>query len=175
MHRGAADLPTTIRSRLLPFLTIAAVMPIFGLAFAHVMELPGKLQLGGADWLTVQQHLYVGFGPFAAVVEPLGILLSWLLAFRLRRQRPAGLLILIAAAAETIGLAVWATVVAPMNTRLNGWTPATLPADWTACRDRWELGHALHAALFALAFGCLLWAALARPRRGADLGQNEGE
>jgi hypothetical protein len=36
---------------------------------------------------------------------------------------------------------------------LSGWTPATLPADWTRFRDRWEFGHAVHAALFALGFG----------------------
>jgi hypothetical protein len=52
---------------------------ILGLAFAHVMELPGKPRLNGPTWLTVQQNLYVGFGPLAAVAEPLGILLTWVL------------------------------------------------------------------------------------------------
>jgi hypothetical protein len=28
-----------------------------GLAFAHMLEFPGKLQLGPRDWLMVQQHL----------------------------------------------------------------------------------------------------------------------
>ncbi|HEU4548387.1 MAG TPA: hypothetical protein VFS01_01720, partial [Rhizomicrobium sp.] len=31
-------------------------------------------------------------------------------------------------------------------------------ADWTAWRDRWEAGHAIHALLFLAAFGLLAWA-----------------
>ena len=129
---------------------------IFGLAFAHVVELPGKLRLDGPTWLTVQQNLYVGFGPLAAVAEPFAILATWLLVFMLRGPRPGFRLALLAAICTTSGLLVWAWVVAPMNTLLNGWTPATLPSDWTACRARWELGHAVHAALFGLAFLALL-------------------
>jgi hypothetical protein len=41
---------------------------MFGLAFARVPELPGKLRLSGPEWLTVQHNLYIGFGRFAAVV-----------------------------------------------------------------------------------------------------------
>jgi hypothetical protein len=120
---------------------------ILGLAFAHVMELPGKVRLDGPTWLTVQQNLYVGFGPLAAVIEPLGILLTWLLVFMLRAHRSAFRLTLLAAICTTAGLAGWAWLVSPMNTLLNGWTPATLPPDWTACRDQSELGHTIHAAL----------------------------
>ena len=173
-RHGAEDLPKTARSPVLSYLTLAAVTLIFGLSFAHVMEFPGKLQLDGPAWLTVQQHLYVGFGPLAAVVEPLAIILSWLLVLRRRGHRQAFRLTTIAAAAQTIGLALWAAVVAPMNARLNGWTPATLPTDWTACRNQWELGHALHAALFALAFGCLLWVLVADPGDAVGLSDRKG-
>jgi hypothetical protein len=138
---------------------------ILGLAFAHVMEWPGKLRLDGPTWLTVQQNLYVGFGPLAAVVEPLGILLTWALVFMLRQDRPVFWLALLAALCTTVGLVVWVWVVSPMNTLLNGWTPATLPADWTACRDQWELGHAVHALLFGVAFCALLATMLVVQRR----------
>ena len=129
---------------------------ILGLAFAHVAELPGKLRLDGPTWLTVQQNLYIGFGPLAAVAEPLGILMSWILVFMLRGHQPSFRLALLAAACTTVGLVEWALVVSPMNTRLNGWRVATLPPNWTACRDQWELGHALHAILFGVAFCALL-------------------
>jgi hypothetical protein len=49
----------------------------------------------------------------------------------------------------------WALVVSPMNGVLNGWTPASLPPAWTSVRNRWELGHAVQAALFAVGFVCL--------------------
>jgi len=141
-------------SHALWFAGLVLVTVIFGLAFAHVMELPGKLRLDGPTWLTIQQNLYIGFGPLAAVVEPLGVVLTWLLAWRLRRRR--GFATAVAAAlCVSLGLIEWALIVAPMNTRLNGWTTTTLPADWTACRDQWEFGHLLHAILFGAAF-CLL-------------------
>lgn len=151
--------------RYLLLLDLVLVTLIFGLAFAHVMELPGKLQLPGPVWLTVQQTLYNTFGPFASVVEPLGILLAWLLALLLRREKQAGRLVLAAAICTSVGLAVWFAVVSPMNVRLNGWTPATLPSDWTACRDQWEAGHVAHAALFAVAFCALAVAMLSLPAR----------
>ena len=135
---------------------------ILGLAFAHVMEVPGKLRIDGPTWLIVQQNLYIGFGPAAAVMEPLGILFTWILVFMLRGHRSAFRLVLLAAVSTTMGLVVWALVVSPMNALLDGWTPATLPPDWTACRDQWELGHAIHAALFGAAFCALLGTMLAK-------------
>ncbi|MBO0710615.1 MAG: DUF1772 domain-containing protein, partial [Acetobacteraceae bacterium] len=120
------------------------------------MEQPGKLRLDGPAWLTVQQNLYVAFGPFAAIVEPLSILLMWCLVVLLRGQPGRRGLALFAALSASIGLVVWTSVVSPMNARLNGWTAATLPADWTATRARWELGHAIHAALFGAAFSALI-------------------
>lgn len=53
------------------------------------MELPGKLRLDGAAWLTVQQHLYVAFGVVGAGIELLAILLTWVVAVQVRRHRPA--------------------------------------------------------------------------------------
>ena len=81
---------------------------ILGLAFAYVMELPGKPRLNGPTWLTVQQNLYVGFGPLAAVAEPLGILLTWVLMFMFRRHGPAFRLTLLAAICTTGCLSEWA-------------------------------------------------------------------
>jgi hypothetical protein len=154
--------------RLLRFLTLLGIALILGLAFAHVAELPGKLRLAGTDWLTVQHNLYIGFGPIGAVVEPLAILLAWTLAFRLRRSgRPGFVPALAAALCVSVGLAVWALVVSPVNAVVDGWTAATLPADWTAWRNRWEIGHAIHAALFALAFCLTSWAEPAAPSSGA--------
>lgn len=147
------------------FADLLLVALVFGLTFAHVMEYPGKLRLDGPAWLTVQQHLYIAFGPFASIAEPLAILLTWILAIMLRRRWPAFGLTLLAAVSTTAGLVVWFLLVAPMNTLLNRWTPATLPPDWTACRDQWELGHAIHFVLFGVAF-CTLLAAILADTRG---------
>jgi hypothetical protein len=130
---------------------------IFGLAFCHVMEIPGKLRLNGPEWLVVQQDLYVTFGaPIGAAIEVASILLTWILVFFVRSRRPAFYWTLVAAICVTAGLAAWFAVVAPMNAVFGAWTPDALPADWTRVRYRWELGHAIHAALFGFGFSALV-------------------
>jgi hypothetical protein len=55
------------------------------------MESPGKLRLDGPTWLSMQQkNLYGGFW-LAAVIEPLGILLNWVLVPMVRTHRSAAL------------------------------------------------------------------------------------
>jgi hypothetical protein len=44
----------------------------------------------------------------------------------------------------------------PVNVAFSQWTPARMPADWRSYRDRWEAGHALAAALSAVAVICVL-------------------
>src|SRR5437763_13651821 len=108
-------------------LRYAALLPvtlIFAMAFAHVVELPGKLRLDGPAWLVVQQNLYVAFGPAAAVLEPLAIVLAWVLTLSLRRKGQPYRLALLAAVCTTIGLVEWALVVQPMHALLHGWTVA---------------------------------------------------
>jgi hypothetical protein len=147
--------------RVLRFASLFLVALTLGLAFCHVMEVPGKLRLSGPEWLTVQHNLYVAFGPaLGAWIEVGGIVLTWAVIFLARRRR-GGRWTLAAAVCTTAGLGVWFVMVAPVNAALNGWTPDTLPADWTAYRNRWEAGHAVHAALFALGFGALVAAILA--------------
>jgi hypothetical protein len=137
--------------RLLWIVCLTCVVLTLGLAWAHVLEVPGKLQLDGPQWLLVQHHLYVGFGTVGAAIEVLAVVLAWAMAIGLR-GRAGSRTVLAAASLVTLGLIEWAAVVAPMNAVLNGWTSTTLPADWTVVRTRWEAGHAGQAALFFAAF-----------------------
>jgi hypothetical protein len=132
-----------------------------GMTFCHVMEIPGKLRLDGAAWLTVQQNLYVAFGVVGAAIELLSILLTWVVAVQVRHRGPAFPWTVAAGLCITAGLAAWFALVAPVNAALSGWTPATLPPDWSSFRDRWEIGHAVYAALFGLGFSALVIALLA--------------
>jgi hypothetical protein len=143
------------------YLSLLLVALTLGMTFAHVMEIPGKLRLDGVTWLAVQHNLYIAFGVAGAAIEVLAILVTWILVFMVRGRRPATWWTLAAAVAVTAGLADWFLLVAPMNAALSVWTPETLPADWTRYRDQWELGHAIHAALFGLGFSALVIAILA--------------
>jgi hypothetical protein len=122
---------------------LACLAPI-----AHVLEMPNKLRLDGPLWLAVQQHLYAGWGPIIGAPTELGGLVISLVLLAISRGR-VRLLFGLAAAAYVGMLLCFFLLNAPVNAAMDGWTPATLPPDWTGYRWRWEIGHAL-AALFAL-------------------------
>ena len=44
----------------------------------------------------------------------------------------------------------------PVNEALRGWTPVTLPSNWSDYPLRWEIGHALAALLSVIAFVTLI-------------------
>ena len=44
----------------------------------------------------------------------------------------------------------------PVNEVLSNWTLATLPADWSNYRVRWEIDHALTALFSVIAFATLI-------------------
>ncbi len=144
----------------LRFANLYLVALTLGLVFAHVMEIPGKLRLDGPTWLAVQHNLYVAFGLVGAAIEILAILTSWILVVLLRGRGRTLTWTVVGAVAVSAELVDWFVLVSPANEVLNGWTAATLPADWTDIRNRWEIGHAIHFALFALGFGALLAAVI---------------
>lgn len=128
----------------------------FGLAFCHVMEMPGKLQLNGREWLVVQQNPYIAFGtPIGAFIEVASILTTWLLVFLVRDRLPT-LYWTVAGRNQRerrFGAAVRRRRAGERHIqRLDA---GAIPADWPRVRDRWEIGHAIHAALFGLRFSAL--------------------
>ena len=148
--------------KVLRFVSLFLVALIFGLAFCHVMEMPGKLRLNGREWLVVQQNLYIAFGaPIGTGIEVASILTTWLLVLLVRNRRSALYWTVAAAVCVSVGLVEWFAVVAPINAIFSAWTPGAIPADWTRLRGRWEMGHAIHAALFGLGFTALVIAVLA--------------
>ncbi|HWB48854.1 MAG TPA: hypothetical protein VG651_07065 [Stellaceae bacterium] len=150
--------------KVLRFLNLLLVVLVFGLTWAHVMEIYGKLRLNGAQWLDVQHNLYVAFGwPVGACIEIAAIVSTWGLVFATRRRRPAFAWAVAAGVCVTLGLAVWFWLVAPMNGVIAG--ARTPPADWTAIRNQWEIGQAVHCVLYGLGFGFLLEGLLAETPR----------
>jgi hypothetical protein len=143
--------------RPLRFVNLLLVALTFGLTWCHVMEIPGKLRLSGPEWLTVQHNLYVAFGgTVGGPIEVAAILLTWAVLWLVRQRRPAAAWTVAAAICTTLGLITWLLLVSPMNGIIVELTPQTLPADWTAVRNQWEIGHSLHALMFGLGFSALV-------------------
>jgi hypothetical protein len=123
---------------------------ILGGAFCHVLEMPVKLTLAGAEYMVVQQ-IYGAFGPVGAVLEPAAILSSAALAFLVRGRRsfvPA----IAGTVALTAALLLWFLVVSPVNAHWAAAGPGAVPPEFESLRARWEWGHAAHAALLFVAF-----------------------
>jgi hypothetical protein len=131
-----------------------------GAAYAHALELPGKMRLDGPDYLTVQQ-IYRTFGPVGALLEP-GSLLAAAALTATERNRPAAFALgLTGTGLLAAALAAWLARVAPMNAEMETWSREAIPVDWTRVRDQWEYTHAARFALQLAGFVALSLAVLA--------------
>ena len=135
--------------------TTRLVALAMGLAFAHVLERPAKLQYDAATYIALQKSLYVQWGPpqLGGFLEPAAIAALALLAFLLRESRRDLWLTLAALLLMLLAFPViffwW---VAPANAAFAATTLPAVPADWTTLRSNWETGHAIR---FALQFAAL--------------------
>lgn len=135
-------------------LTALAMVP----GGAHLLELPAKIGMDREAYFTVQQ-IYRGWALSGAVI--FAAIAANLWAGVRRRRQPAAFRLAIAAAGLIVlSLAIFFTWTYPANQATMNWT--TVTEDWAALRARWELSHALNAAIMLAAFCCSVLAALTR-------------
>lgn len=123
-----------------------------GLEFAHVLEWAPKASYSGSLYVRLQESLYVWFGNVGGVIYVLAIVACVVLAILQRRDRSTRVPVAVAAVLEVVALIVFFTVVYPVNFHFPVHGSGAVPPDWTALRDRWELGHAIGFVLFTAAF-----------------------
>ena len=65
--------------KFLRFTSIILVALLQGLAFAHLLERPAKMQYDASLYITLQKTLYVQWGPpnFGGFLEPVAIAAIW--------------------------------------------------------------------------------------------------
>ncbi len=132
---------------------VVAVLALLAPA-AHVLEMPNKMRLDGPLWLAVQQSLYRGWGPLVGAPTEIGGLVLALACLATAPSRRSAALWLAAAACYGVMLIAFFAFNAPVNAAVDGWTAATLPADWPTWRATWETGHAIG---FVFAAGALIF------------------
>jgi len=126
---------------------------------AHLLELPSKLSLDGPLWLSVQQHLYQGWGAlYGAPIEGLALVCCLAMIVVSRRDEERRNTYLIAAACYLSMILYFFLFNDWVNQALIKWTAATLPANWAEYRLKWETGYALAALFSVIAFATLLQA-----------------
>ena len=145
--------------KLFRFTAILLVALLCGLAFAHVLELPAKMQYDAALYITLQKSLYVQWGPpnIGGVLEPLAIAATGLLAFFVRKSKHGLWFSLGALFALLLAFPiVFFWFVAPAYGGFLAATLPNIPPNWTDLRSNWEMGHAIRFALQFVALSLLV-------------------
>jgi hypothetical protein len=129
--------------KLIQFLAIISTALYLVPTGAHLLELPNKMALSPADYMTVQK-IYAGWELFGIVIA-IALLATLANAIMVRGNRRACAWSLGAflALAGTQGL-FWAFIY-PVNMATGFWT--VLPESFEAARRQWEYSHAASAAL----------------------------
>jgi hypothetical protein len=139
------------------FLAVVLTALLLGTTFAHVLEMPVKLQIDAVFWMTLQHTLYREFGSVGAMVEVGAIASVLVLSVLLRQHGRALWLTLLAAACLLVAFfVVWLVFTSAVNAETARWTADSIPTDWMHWRTRWEFSHALRFALHLLAFCSLV-------------------
>ena len=115
-----------------------------------------------AVFLEIGHTMIVNLGRPMSVLMPATILSTLVLVVILFRRRDKTALVLAAAALALLvaSTAITLSVNVPIDRLIEGWTAATLPADWEGIRNRWEFYHGLRTALTLVGAGCLFASAL---------------
>jgi hypothetical protein len=136
----------------LRFLSLLFVALSLAPSMAHVLELPHKIHMPAAEYLTVQQ-IYRGWALLGILVVV--ALLSTLALVFVERMHSMRIGPTVFALLCIVGtqLVFWVFTY-PVNVATQNWT--MLPQDWMALRARWEYSHAVAALLTLLALVALL-------------------
>lgn len=121
---------------------------------AHLFALPNKINMGPAQYFTVQS-IYSGWARWGFVLVG-ALIANGVLALMVRGERMPFAFALAAVLCFAASLAVFFVWVFPANQATNNWT--AVPANWQSLRTRWEYGHAASAAL---GFGAFCFTTLA--------------
>ena len=138
-----------------------------GLSFSHVLEMPAKLAFPPDLYVALQNSLYASFGPLnvGAVVEPGAVLAVLILAYRVRRRRPAFWLTVGTAVCLLLAFpVVFFIFTEPANAVFQAARPAAVPAGFAGYRSQWEYSHAARFVLHLAGFGLLALSVLIRTR-----------
>jgi hypothetical protein len=132
-----------VRHKILEFISLTFAILTLTTGFAHLLEIPNKMGLSGADYLTVQQ-IYRGWA-WLGIIVFLAIFANLILTIKLRTQPAAFRYAAIALTALLGTQAVFWIFTYPVNRITDNWTQ--LPDTWPQLRRQWEYSHAASALL----------------------------
>jgi uncharacterized membrane protein len=159
MHRSILTLQDGLR--LAAILLIVIYLIPTG---AHLFELPNKIGLPAAQYMTVQR-IYSGWALFGTVIAP-ALVLAALSALTVRGERPAWHLAVLALICLLGTQIVFWFFTYPVNVASANWT--RMPDHFENARRHWEYSHAASAILTFAALVALTLSAFVDVRGRAD-------
>jgi Anthrone oxygenase len=143
-----------MRLKTVQFVSLVLVMLVTGVFWGSWLGLSRSIRTFTPDTFLAIGHTMIGnLASVMPVLVVLAALSQGLLLVQLRSSGSSAFLpSLIAFVMFLIAIAVTLLVEVPIDNQIRSWTPASLPADWTLIRDRWETFHVLRtfSALGAL-------------------------
>jgi len=119
-----------------------------------------------ATFLEVGHTMIVNLGRPMSVLMPAALLSALVVAVLLvrRGQTRSSVFVVSAFVLLLAAMIITLMVNVPIDRQIQGWTTATLPADWSAIRDRWELYHGLRTLISLMALSSLFASTLSSTR-----------
>jgi uncharacterized membrane protein len=149
--------------RIVQFVNVLLFALVMGVFWGTWFSLSRSIaSISPETFLEIGHTMIANLGGPMSVLMPAALLSSVLLLIVLfRQQRGAAFNLALASLALMVGaLVVTLAVNVPIDYQINQWTANTLPPDWTATRDRWELYHAIRTFVSVIAFGFAVASAL---------------
>lgn len=136
---------------------------VTGMALCHALELPAKMQYSAAQYIAIQNSLYVAFGPpnIGVWIELGAPLFAIALAIWVRKRRRAFQLTLVAIALMFLAFPViFFGFTEPVNRVIRNATPESIPVNWQQLRTQWEYSHLARFFCHLAAFTALVLSVL---------------
>jgi uncharacterized membrane protein len=153
--------------KILQFVTVMLFALVTGVFWGTWFSLSRSMDLlAGATFLEIGRIMISNLGRPMSVLMPASILAGAAVMYVHYRRNESTAFVLATAAVSLMLAAMTVTLVVnvPLDRVFTGWTIATLPPDWSALRDRWELYHGVRTLLSVAALASLVASLLATRR-----------
>jgi hypothetical protein len=153
-----------MREKIFALVTILLAALDTGLAYAHALELPAKMNYDASLYLLIHRTLYWGFGNIGGPISTLVVVLTLVLAWTVRRQPAVFRLVTAGALCYAAAMIVFLLLVNPMNSALKSLDIDAPPLGWQVLRNQWEYSHLFRFLLQVTGLTALLAAFVVRDR-----------
>jgi hypothetical protein len=144
------------------FISILLLALVTGVFWGTWLGLSRSMaSLSPETFLTVGHTMIANLGTIMAILMPAAMLAVLPVLYLLYRERTGAFYLTLAGfVLFIVALLITLIVEVPIDNQIEGWTVATLPADWQQLRDRWEWFHFVRSWVSVLGLALLLGGAL---------------